>query len=220
MKGPERSQENLGSELPAAAEEFLNIYEEYLPLVFNYCYKRLGFNEKEAEEQTARIMHKALFSFVDNDIKPRDDDSKPYARWFYTIAHNHLANLFRDENRHPTSSLDEILEKSPASRDRVEGRLRPVFQTLPLDPEAQVLKQERRVALQEAMKRFSTKHPQVQLDVLLLKFDDAELSNEQIGEILGKSVGAIKSLYYRALKNLEKIINSDPILKELLDPES
>ena len=52
--------------------------------------------------------------------------------------------------------------------------------------------------------------PDDRQQLLILKFVD-HLSNAEIGEIMGKTEGAIKSLYHRTLLSLRKEIkNLDP----------
>jgi len=46
-----------------------------------------------------------------------------------------------------------------------------------------------------------------QQDVIILKFVEG-LSNAEVGKVLGKSEGAIKSLQYRALRRLVKIVKA------------
>ena len=64
----------------------------------------------------------------------------------------------------------------------------------PSNPERQAEASEAREALLSAFKRLPSDRQQL----LLLKFTEA-LPNAQIGEIMGRSEGAIKSLYHRTL---------------------
>ena len=64
----------------------------------------------------------------------------------------------------------------------------------PSNPERQAEASEAREALLSAFKRLPSDRQQL----LLLKFTEA-LPNAQIGETMGRSEGAIKSLYHRTL---------------------
>jgi len=63
----------------------------------------------------------------------------------------------------------------------------------------QVAKDERRVALAAAIRCL----PAERQELLILKFVE-QLPNAQIGQIMGRSEGAIKSLYHRTLLTLRQ----------------
>jgi RNA polymerase sigma-70 factor, ECF subfamily len=54
----------------------------------------------------------------------------------------------------------------------------------------------------------SEKLSPIRQELLILKFVD-QLSNAEIGQIMRKSEGAIKSLYHRTLLELREIMNSE-----------
>ncbi len=66
-------------------------------------------------------------------------------------------------------------------------------------PHAQAERAEDNRALLDAMRRLPPERQQL----LILKFVD-DLSNVEIGQILGRSEGAIKSLYHRTLLALRE----------------
>ncbi|MFB0546214.1 MAG: RNA polymerase sigma factor, partial [Anaerolineae bacterium] len=108
--------------------------------------------------------------------------------WLYRIAHNLVANWHRDRSRRKVISLDEV-----------------VIATKHKDaPHQWVEISEEREALLEAIRRLPPERQQL----LILKFVEG-MSNVQIGQIMGRSEGAIKSLYHRTLIALRQDLQQD-----------
>jgi len=102
----------------------------------------------------------------------------PFQAWLYRIAHNLVANWHRDRGRRKVIPLDEF----------IAGSLR--FDA----PDHQVEDKEERERLLNAIRRL----PEERQQLLVLKFVD-HLSNAEIGAIMDRTEGAIKSLYHRTL---------------------
>lgn len=153
-------------------EAFGILYEHHVDRIYSYIYYRTG-NQQDAEDLTARTFFKAL-----DNIGRYTDRGVPFSAWLYRIAHNLLANWHRDRSRRIELSLDEHLPDS-----RVQD-----------SPEHYAEAQEEREALLRAIRRL----PEDRQQLLALKFL-ARLPNAQIGEIMGRTEGAIKSLYHRTL---------------------
>jgi RNA polymerase sigma-70 factor (ECF subfamily) len=134
----------------------------------------------DAEDLTARTFQRAL-----EHIGRYEDRGAPFSAWLYRIAHNLVANYHRDRSRRQRRviSLGEMLERHP----RQEGPAR--------IGEAS----EEQAALGTAIRSL----PSDRQLLLVLKFSE-ELPNAQIGRIMGRSEGAIKSLYHRTLIALRK----------------
>lgn len=154
------------------AEAFGALYERHVGRIYTYIYYRTG-NQQDAEDLTARTFHKAL-----DHIHRYDNRGAPFSAWLYRIAHNLVANWHRDHSRHKELSLDGQIGSAHASGN----------------PERLAEASEVREALLSALRRLPSDRQQL----LLLKFTEA-LPNAQIGAIMGRSEGAIKSLYHRTL---------------------
>lgn len=169
------------SELIARAktdkEAFGELYERYVDRIYNYVYYRTG-NVADAEDLTARIFMRAL-----KHIGNYDDRGIPFSAWLYRIAHNLVANWHRDRSRRKIISLDDVSQ----------------WQTNDHGPEFMTQLLEDRGALLSAIHRL----PAERQELLILKFVD-RLSNADIGDIMGRSEGAIKSLYHRTLISLRE----------------
>jgi RNA polymerase sigma-70 factor (ECF subfamily) len=153
-------------------DAFGQLYERYVERIFNYVYYRTG-NTHDAEDLTARVFQRAM-----NHIKNYTDRGVPFSAWLYRIAHNLVANWHRDRSRKQEIPLDD-LPILPSKGDHPEKNL--------------VRSQE-----QDTLLRMIRKLPGERQNLLILKFVE-NMSNAEIGQIMGRSEGAVKSLYHRTL---------------------
>lgn len=156
-------------------EAFGRLYERYSQRIYQYIYYRTG-SEADAEDLSAKTFMRAW-----QHIGTYDDRGVPFSAWLYRIAHNLVANWHRDRSRRKIISLDDL------SRWQVNED----------GPEAAALLAEDRAALLRAVRRLPTDRQ----ELLALKFVE-HLSNAEIGGVMGRSEGAIKSLYHRTLITL------------------
>lgn len=170
-------------------EAFGELYERYVDRIYSYVYYRTG-NVADAEDLTARIFVRAM-----QHIGNYQDQGVPFSAWLYRIAHNLVANFHRDRSRRKIISLDDIAQW----HFQEEG---PEFATQMMEDTAVLL---------EAIRRL----PADRQELLILKFVE-RLSNAEIGSIMGRSEGAIKSLYHRTLLSLrEELSKTHPPKKRL-----
>jgi RNA polymerase sigma-70 factor (ECF subfamily) len=153
-------------------DAFGRLYERYVDRIYNYVYYRTG-NAEDAEDLTARIFFRAM-----QHIGNYHDRGLPFSAWLYRIAHNLVANWHRDRSRRKIISLDDITH----------------WQAPEKGPEFVTQLMEDKDALLSAIRRL----PAERQELLILKFVE-QLSNAEIGDIMGRSEGAIKSLYHRTL---------------------
>jgi len=165
------------------SEAFGELYERHVRRIYNYIYYRTG-NHHDAEDLTARVFQRAL-----GHVAGFQDKGVPFSAWLYRIAHNLVANWHRDESRRPTVPLDE----HAASGVRGEH------------PEAEALAAEEQSMLLDVVRQL----PEDRQQLLILKFVE-RLSNAEVGEIMGRTEGAIKSLYHRTLSSLREEIGRSP----------
>jgi RNA polymerase sigma-70 factor (ECF subfamily) len=164
-------------------EAFGALYERYASKIYSYIYYRTG-NSADAEDLTARVFVRAL-----QNLDGYEDRGHAFSAWLYRIAHNLVANWHRDNSRRPTIAMEDL------SQWRVAGS----------GPEELTALLEDRAALLDAVRRL----PVDRQELLSLKFVD-QLSNAEIGEIMGRSEGAIKSLYHRTLLVLRQDLQTAP----------
>lgn len=160
------------------------LYERYIDKIYNYVYYRTG-NHHDAEDLTAKVFYQAL-----NHIPRYVQRGAPFSSWLYRIAHNLVANWHRDHSRRQIISLDQLAVVTGQGED---------------GPFQQVAQGERRDALLAAIRRLPADRQQL----LILKFVE-RMPNAQIGQVMGRSEGAIKSLYHRTLVALRQDLVSPP----------
>jgi RNA polymerase sigma-70 factor (ECF subfamily) len=159
-------------------EAFGLLYERYVDKIYNYVYYRTG-NHHDAEDLTAKVFYQAL-----KHIGRYVQRGAPFSSWLYRIAHNLVANWHRDRSRRNVVSLDMLAVVGHKGED---------------GPFQQTAWSEQRGALLSAIRQM----PGDRQELLILKFVE-HLPNAEIGQIMGRSEGAVKSLYHRTLVSLRQ----------------
>ncbi len=162
-------------------EAFGILYERYANRIYNYIYFRVG-NHYDAEDLTSRTFHRAL-----DHIGNYKHRGAPFSAWLYRIAHNLMANWHRDRQRHPIVSIEDTVLKAKHDEEP------------PLITEQREEKEELLAAIRCL--------PSDRQELLMLKFVEG-MSNAEVGRVMGRSEGAIKSLYFRTLVSLRQIVEN------------
>ena len=153
------------------------IVERHRRSVYQLCYRFVG-NHEDASDLSQDVFLKAYRGLGSF----RGGSS--FATWLYRIGVN--ACLNRVSVRKP------IVEELDA-RQHVDTRTE--------SPSERVLREERGARVREAI----THLPPKQRATLVLRMYQ-ELSHEEIAEVLGSSVGAVKANFFHALGNLKKLL--------------
>lgn len=153
-------------------EAFGLLYEQYVGRIYNYVYYRTG-SVFDAEDLTERVFMRAL-----RHIRNYKMRGLPFSAWLYRIAHNLVANWHRDNSRRKDVALEEGYTPAQPSTH-------PEFELMRLEEQDNLL-------------RIIRQLPPDRQQVLILKFVD-HLSNAEIGQVMGRTEGAVKSLYHRTL---------------------
>jgi RNA polymerase sigma-70 factor (ECF subfamily) len=174
-------QEESDSALIARAKEdpeaFSLLYERYVDNIYSYIYYRTG-NHHDAEDLVSRTFYRALKHFT-----RYVDRGAPFSAYLYRIAHNIVANHHRDRSRRQVVPLNEMM-LSALRREQ---------------PAVAFEEGDAQATLLEVIRRL----PQDRQELLVLKFVD-QLTNAEIARIMGRTEGAIKSLYHRTLVALRQ----------------
>jgi RNA polymerase sigma-70 factor (ECF subfamily) len=168
-------------------DAFGMLYERYLDRIFNYVYYRTG-NLHDAEDLTARVFQRAM-----NHIHSYTDRGVPFSAWLYRIAHNLVANWHRDRSRKQEIPINDL----------------PVLPSRGDHPETRLMHSQD----QDSLLRLIRRLPPDRQQLLILKFVE-DMSNAEIGQIMGRSEGAVKSLYHRTLLALRDQIGDHPMTLE------
>lgn len=161
---------------------FGELYTRYVKKIYNYVYYRTG-NHQDAEDLTSRVFFRAMAH-----IENYTDRGVPFSAWLYRIAHNLVANWHRDRGRKRVIPLDDYLVSGLGSDA----------------PEAVTESQEEEALLLQSIRDL----PEDRQQLLILKFVE-RLSNAEIGEIMDRTEGAIKSLYHRTLLSLRDVLDRE-----------
>lgn len=188
--GPILSTSNEDSALVARAQQdqdaFGLLYDRYLDRIYRYCYRRLGTREA-AEDATSAVFTKALTALGTYQERPGG-----FRAWIFTIAHNVVTDVYRDRGRRPSEPLAEDFD---------------VVDPDPSPEEAAVASDERR-RLRSLLVHLTPDQQQV------IELRLAGLSGSEIGEVLGRSRGAVNLAQHRAVKRLQRIVGRSVDAKE------
>jgi len=164
------------------------LYDTYRDRVVRFATGRLGDAEK-AEDVTSETFESVLRNL--GSYRPGTD----FEAWLFTIAHRRVADVFRRWSRRREVALDEtVLLTHRGGRAALPGPLPAVG-----GPEEAVLAAERWAEVAGAFRRLRAD----QQEVLALRVLGG-LSATQVGEVLGKSEGAVRVAQHRALRSLRE----------------
>ena len=158
---------------------FLDLYDRYREPIFRFAYRLLG-----SVEIAEDVTHDCFLSLIrkPGNFRPERASLKTY---LYAAARNLAMKHFRNQGRE--TGLDEINEEPKDSPKR--GPLR------------RLLDEELATQVREAV--FSL--PPLQREALIL-FEYEGLSLNEVAEVAGTDVGAIKARLYRAREGLRRIL--------------
>jgi RNA polymerase sigma-70 factor (ECF subfamily) len=165
------------------------IYERFCDRIYRYALFKLG-DSQQAEDLCAQVFLKMVESVSRFQWRSSGDHSSAinaasFSSWLYRIAHNLVTDHLRHEARHPAVPLDSVAPYLPDNKDPLSAA------------EAALFRQQLAVALDGLT--------DLQAQVIGLKFGSG-LSNAEVGQILGRSEGAIKALQYSALQKLHRLL--------------
>lgn len=167
-------------------EAFGELYDRYYSQIFGYVLRRTA-SVDIAQDVTSEVFFKAL-----KNLRQFRWHGVPFSSWLYRIATHEIANYFRI-NKHRQSCLEEVSKLITISNPSAEAEL--------LEAEAGLKRHEEFLALHENISKLSIKYQ----EVITLKFFENKQVKE-IGEILGKREGTVKSLLHRGLEKLRKLM--------------
>ena len=177
----EASDAELAARAVADREAFAALYLRYVEPVYRYCYHRLGDHES-AEDATSLVFTRALAGL------PRYRERGSFRSWLFAIAHNVVTDLARRTRRTGANLSapvpDDLIDPAPSPDDVVTAglaadRLETALAALPDD--------QRRV----------------------LELRLSGLSSPEVARVLGRSPTAVRSLQFRAVERLRRLLAED-----------
>ncbi|MCZ6901058.1 MAG: RNA polymerase sigma factor [Bacteroidetes bacterium] len=179
-------EEQLIKEIRINPDKFEKIYNQHYQTIFNYCYRRTG-DFDTSKDITSEIFLKAYLNI--HKFKWKDI---PILSWLYRIATNEI-NLFYRSQKYSPTFISEIYSNysiTVSLEDLVEEKS---------NAEAKLHKDKQFVQVQDAIKELPLKYQ----EVISLKYFE-QLKIKEIGTILNKKEGTIKSLLSRGISKLKE----------------
>ncbi|GAA1926604.1 sigma-70 family RNA polymerase sigma factor [Streptomyces sodiiphilus] len=164
------------------AEAFGCLYDQYADTVYRYIYYRVG-GRATAEDLTSETFLRALRRIGTFTWQGRD-----FGAWLVTIARNLVADHFKSSRFRLEVTTGEMLDADEVERS----------------PEDSVLEYLSNSALLEAVRKLN---PQQQ-ECVTLRFLHG-LSVAETAKVMQKNEGAIKTLQYRAVRTLARLLPDD-----------
>lgn len=158
--------------------EFERFYRENVDRIHRYVFFRVGRNRDVTEDLVSEIFLKAFNAFGSYD------PAVSRSAWIYRIAHNHLANYYRDKKE--TVDLEDIApfavgERGQETMERQETRR---FVTSALD---RLPPEERRLVTMKYLEGYSY---------------------QDMAPILDKTASTLKVATFRAMKKLKTLCSA------------
>lgn len=158
---------------------FGGLYERYVGRIYSF-FIHWGNSQETAEDLTSATFESTLKAF------PRFNMNHDYAfaAWIFRIARNHSISKSLEDKRYPKVPLSELepyLMMPPAS-----------------DPLEHVIRSEQIERLRLAVDHLTLR----QKTAILLRFGQ-DFTHRQVGQIIGKSEIATKTMIHRTLKILK-----------------
>jgi RNA polymerase sigma-70 factor (ECF subfamily) len=165
-------------------EAFGQLYDAYSDTVYRYIYYRVS-NKPLAEDLTSETFLRALRRISTFTWQGRD-----FGAWLVTIARNLVADHFKSSRYRLEVPTGEMLDS-----DQTEA-----------SPEDSVLAYLSNKALLDAVCQLNSQ----QQECVTLRFLHG-LSVAETAKIMGKNDGAIKTLQYRAIRTLARLLPADTL---------
>lgn len=155
------------------------LYQIHSQRIFRYVVTRVP-TVADAEDLTAEVFVRMVKGLPTYAIS-----GAPFEAWLYRIASSRVTDFYRFASKHPSAELDESWSDNA-----------------PL-PEEQILHDQALDQLRTALQNLPEEH-QI---VLILRFVERK-SHDEVAQIIGKSVQAVKSIQHRALIRLTELMGS------------
>jgi len=155
------------------------LYDHYQPQIYRFVLLKIG-EKAEAEDITHQVFLRAY-----EKMGGYADEGHPFSSWLYEIARNRVTDHYRAAKADfpLPDGESEIFAVSAGLPDMVDEHF----------------------DMEKVRGALLTLRPEYQ-DVIIMRFVE-ELSLQEAADNLGKSVGAVKLLQYRAIQALRNIID-------------
>ena len=149
------------------------LYEAHVETIYGYIGYRVHSDEV-AEDLTSEVFLRMV-----RGLQNYRYQGFPFRAWLYRIASNLIADYYRQQGKHPTSSVtDEFISHDPDMFDHIA-------------------QEDERFHLRLAIRALPAEYQ----DLLIWRFVE-DLPHTEIARITNKSAESLRAMQYRALKAL------------------
>lgn len=185
-EGSDEADEALAARAPTAPDALAELYRRHVDAVYRFCERRLG-NRHAAEDAVGAVFLKAI-----RGLPTFHPGLGTFRSWLFGIAHRTVIDAYRAHR--PTAPIE-------AAGDVVDPRPEHA-------PEAVALRAESAREVRAILGRL----PEQQRVVVELRL--AGLTGPEIAAVLGKSVGSVKLVQFRAYGRLRALLAADAAPEE------
>lgn len=158
---------------------FTELYDRYVEAIYRYVYRRVNSVET-AEDLVSQTFFDAL-----SHLKSYQFKGYPFSAWLYKIAHNNVLKWYRSNSRYQRVDLDNVVELR-SDEDVVDDLS---------------LKNEK-----GEVHYYLDQLEYEDRELIRLKYFE-EVSNIEIGQIMGITANNVGVKLYRALKKLKQLMD-------------
>lgn len=162
------------------------LYESYVALIYRYVAYRVS-SSVDAEDLTAEIFVKMI-----EGLPKYRYTGAPFEAWLYRIAFARVTDFYRRHRRVQTEVTEALHDDAPSPEEHLQ--------------DAQEVE-----TLRGALSGLSDE----QQHILVLRFIERK-SHQEVADITGKSVSAVKSIQHRALIDLAARLGSEEKVRHYL----
>jgi RNA polymerase sigma-70 factor (ECF subfamily) len=162
------------------------LYESYVAIIYRYVAYRVS-SGVDAEDLTAEIFVKMI-----EGLPKYRYTGAPFEAWLYRIAFARVTDFHRRHRRVQTEVTDSMHDDAPSPEESLQ--------------DAQEL---------ETLRGALTGLNDEQQHILVLRFIERR-SHQEVADITGKSVSAVKSIQHRALVDLASRLGSEEKVRHYL----
>lgn len=168
---------NRSKELTIDHQYLIGVFNQHYRSIYRFIYRHLG------DQETSKELASETFKRLVHTCKKKKLVQAQALPWLYRTAHNLLIDHYRKQNhRNHLPLREDLAEKSMLPPDIVDKKISETY-------------------IRKALKHLTAE----QRTIIVLKYLEGK-SNQEIADILGKSVGAVKSMQHRALNALRRML--------------
>jgi RNA polymerase sigma-70 factor (ECF subfamily) len=163
-------------------------------LINRYASPLFNFVARLTDRNDAPDIVQDIFIKVWKNIKKFDSKKASFRTWIFTIARNSVTDFLRKKRNISFSDVNENI-------DGDENSFEENIESEDLLPDEALQKLEDIETLNETLEKLRPDY----LEILVLYYQE-EMTFEEIGEVLDKSINTVKSWHRRAILELRKMM--------------